>query len=146
MWRRIRLDRVPVPTLGAAPPAARVLRRVPHFALQPTRWNILHWCSWAAALAIELWLVAELQGGQIFGWEQSVTRSLQDVPGKGLVFDVTSTLTNTLSAPFLLIFATIAAFMMVGGHRWATSVLLLSFPLHVLAQFPKALVDRPRPS
>jgi undecaprenyl-diphosphatase len=98
------------------------------------------------ALAIEVGLLLVLRDGEIFGWEQSLTRTLQDVPGKGLVFDVTSTLTNTLSAPFILIFATIAGLVVMSGHRWAALMLLLSFPLHVLAQFPKALVDRPRPS
>jgi membrane-associated phospholipid phosphatase len=68
------------------------------------------------------------------------------VPGRKAVFDVSSTLTNTLSVPFALLFAAITAGVLLSGHRGAAVLLLLSFPLHVLAQFPKALVDRERPS
>ena len=116
------------------------------FALRPTRRNRLHWASWALALGVELALVAVLRDGRVFGWEQAVGRRLQAVPGKRVVFDVSSTLTNALSVPFLLIFVAIVAVVLLLGHRGAAVLLLLSFPLHVLAQFPKALVDRPRPS
>jgi membrane-associated phospholipid phosphatase len=123
-----------------------ILRGAVRHAIRPTRQNLLHWASWAVALALELALLAVLRDGEIYGWEQSLTRSLQEVPGRQAVFDITSTLTNTLSTPFLLIFATIAGIVVISGHRWVALLLLLSFPLHVLAQFPKALVDRPRPS
>jgi membrane-associated phospholipid phosphatase len=62
------------------------------------------------------------------------------------VFEVASFLTNTLSTPFLVLFAVIVAAVFAFGHRLDAVLLLLTFPLHVLAQFPKALVDRPRPS
>lgn len=122
------------------------MREAVYFAFRPTRRNLLHWASWALALGVELALVVLLQNGRIFGWEKEITRRLQDVPGKRLVFDVTSTLTNTISVPFALIFLTIVLFVLFLGHRGAAVLLLLTFPLHVLVQFPKALVDRPRPS
>jgi undecaprenyl-diphosphatase len=127
-------------------PAAGVLRDAAFFAFRPTRRNLLHWGSWALALGVELALVVVLQSGRIYGWEQAITRRLQAVPGKRLVFDVTSTLTNTISVPFALIFLAIVGFVLLLGHRGAALLLALTFPLHVLAQFPKALVDRPRPS
>ena len=125
---------------------AEVLRSAASFAFRPTRRNLLHWSSWALALGIEVALVAVLWDGRVFGWEQELTRRLQDVPGKQAVFDVTSTLTNTLSLPFLLIFLAIIGVVLLLGHRGAAALLVLTFPLHVLSQFPKALVDRPRPS
>ena len=116
------------------------------FAVRPTRRNLLHWASWALALGVELALVVVLRNGQIYGWEQAITRRLQDVPSRRLVFDATSGLTNTLSVPFLLLFLAIVFGVLLLGHRGAAVLLFLTFPLHVLAQFPKALVDRPRPS
>jgi membrane-associated phospholipid phosphatase len=121
-------------------------REAARFAFRPTRRNALHWASWALALGVELALVVILRDGQVYGWEQSVARRLQDVPGRRVVFDVTSTLTNTLSVPFALLFLAIVGGVLRRGHRGAAALLALTFPLHVLAQFPKALVDRPRPS
>jgi membrane-associated phospholipid phosphatase len=117
-----------------------------HYAFLPTRRNLLHWASWAITLGIELALMIVLRSGHIYTWEQRLTRRFQDVPGKGLVFDVTSTLTNTLSLPFLVLFLVIVLIVFRLQHPGAAALLLLSFPLHVLAQFPKALIDRPRPS
>lgn len=145
-------EAIPAASLPLTPPAAHpthradVLRAAAAFAFRPTRRNLLHWLSWALALGVELALVVILQDGQIYGWEQSIARRLQDVPGKRIVFDVSSTLTNSLSLPFLLMFLAIVAVVVVLHHRGAAVLLLLTFPLHVLAQFPKALVDRPRPS
>jgi undecaprenyl-diphosphatase len=126
--------------------AGAVLREAAYFAFRPTRRNLLHWASWALALGVELALVLVLRNGRIFGWEQDLARRLQDVPGRRVVFDVTSTLTNTISIPFALIFLTIVLVVLFLGHRGAALLVLLTFPLHILAQFPKALVDRPRPS
>lgn len=144
---------VPPPVLPAAPGArarsarpSDVVRSAVYFALLPTRRNVLHWASWALALGVELALVVVLRHERIYGWEQEVTRRLQDVPGKHLAIDSTSPLTNTLSVPFLLLFLAIVGGVLLLGHRGAAVLLLLTFPLHVLAQFPKALVDRPRPS
>jgi membrane-associated phospholipid phosphatase len=123
-----------------------VFREAIRFAFRPTRRNLLHWASWALALGVELALMVVLSGGKIFGWERSVTREFQRVPGRQVVFDVTSMMTNTISMPFLAIFLAIVLTVLLLGHRGAAILLVLTFPLHVLAQFPKALVDRPRPS
>ncbi len=87
-----------------------------------------------------------LRRGQTYAWERWLTRRFQDVPGRQTIFDITSTLTNTISPTFLLIFLAILAVTRTLGHRGAALLLLLTFPLHVLAQWPKALIDRPRPS
>ncbi len=116
------------------------------FAIRPTRRNKLHWASWAIALCGEFILVYILRRGQTYAWERWLTRQLQEVPGRRLVFDVTSTLTNTISLTFVLILLAIVAVVLALGHRGAALLLLLTFPLHVLAQWPKALIDRPRPS
>ncbi len=116
------------------------------FALRPTRRNKLHWASWALALGAEIVLVIILRRGQTYAWERWLTRRFQDVPGRQTIFDITSTLTNTISPTFLLIFLAILAVTRTLGHRGAALLLLLTFPLHVLAQWPKALIDRPRPS
>jgi undecaprenyl-diphosphatase len=97
------------------------------------------------ALAFELSLVFALKGGEIAGWEVSVTRRLQSVPARDLVFDVSSTLTNSLSLPFAALFIVILGVVWFSGRRLEVALLALSFPLHVFAQFPKALIDRPRP-
>lgn len=127
-------------------PDVRLFRDTLYNALYPTNVNLFHWLTCIAALGIELAFVLVLSTGRVYGWEQEVTRELQSVPGKTLIFDVTSTLTNTLSLPFLAIFLVIAGFVAYRGQREAAFLLLMSFPLHVLAQFPKAIVDRPRPS
>jgi membrane-associated phospholipid phosphatase len=116
------------------------------FAIRPTRRNKLHWASWAIALAAEIILVVILRSGQTYAWERWLTRELQQVPGRRTIFDVTSTMTNSLSLGFLAIFLAIITLILTLGHRGAALLLLLTFPLHVLAQWPKALIDRPRPS
>ena len=116
------------------------------FLIAPTRRNQLHWASWAIALGAEIILVFILRRGQTYAWERWLTMQFQDVPGRRLIFDVTSTLTNSISTTFFLIFLVILAIVLVLGHRAAALLLLLTFPLHVLAQWPKALIDRPRPS
>lgn len=121
---------------------AAVLRR----AFEPTRRNVLHWASWVAALGFEVAVLAVLRTGEVFAWEQSMTRAFQEVAFAEPVFEVTSTLTNTLSVPFAALFIAIVAAAWIAGERRAAFLLALSFPLHVLAQFPKAFVDRPRPS
>jgi membrane-associated phospholipid phosphatase len=115
-------------------------------AFAPTRRNVAHWVSWAGALAVELALMGYLWDGQVHGWEQDVARAFQDVPGRDLVFDLSSTATNTISPEFAAIFVAIVGAAALLRQRAAATLLLLSFPLHVMAQFPKFFVDRPRPS
>ncbi len=122
-------------------PFARGVRR----ALAPTRRNTLHWASWAVALGAEIVLMVVLADGDIYGWEVQAARQLQDMPGIQPIFFVSSTLTNTLSLPFAVLFLAVLAIVWRWGTRLEVGLLALSFPLHVLAQFPKALIDRPRP-
>lgn len=113
------------------------------FATTPR--NIFHWCSWGVALASEFYLMVALRSGHIAGWEVALTRRLQSVPAADPVFAISSTLTNTLSLPFALLFLAILGAVWMSGRRLEAALLALSFPLHVLVQFPKALIDRPRP-
>lgn len=113
---------------------------------QPTRRNKLHWASWIVALGLELILVFVLRGGEVYSWEQELTRFLQPAPYRDAIFDSANFLTNTLSVPFLVIFIIVVGLVFALGHRLEAALLVLTFPLHVLAQFPKALIDRPRPS
>jgi membrane-associated phospholipid phosphatase len=115
-------------------------------AARPERSNLLLLGIGAAALAIEFAFVIILRDGDVFAWEQSFTRRLQDVPYHRVVFELTSPLTNTLSVAFLAGLFVLAALAYARHHRTLAAFLLLSFPVHVLAQFPKALIDRPRPS
>ena len=124
--------------LGAVVAAARR-------GFAPTSRNVLHWSIWALALGVEVSLMLLLRGGEIYAWEIRLTRRLQDVPAVDPIFDVSSTLTNTLSLPFALLFIAILTAVWMTGRKLEVALLALSFPLHVLAQFPKALIDRPRP-
>jgi undecaprenyl-diphosphatase len=116
------------------------------FAFTPTRRNLLHWTSWAISLAAVLTFVVVLQDGQVYGWEQTVAREFQDVPHTRASFEISSTLTNSLTLPFAAFILLLAALFIYIRHPGAAALVLLTFPLHVLANFPKAIVDRPRPS
>ncbi len=131
---------------GPEPALPRTLIAAGRIALHPGRRNVLHWSSWAVALGLEFAMVQVLWGGHIYGWEQDVTRAFQDVPAHTEVRLVSSFLTNTLSVPFVLLFAAIAGFLFSRGERAGAVIVLLSFPLHVLSQFPKFFFERPRPS
>jgi membrane-associated phospholipid phosphatase len=115
-------------------------------ALHPDGRNALFWSSWTVALGFELAMVSILWGGHIHGWEQDVTRAFQDVPAHTEIRLVSSFLTNTLSIPFLMLFAVIALVVVWRGETAGAVVLLVSFPVHVLSQFPKFFFERPRPS
>jgi membrane-associated phospholipid phosphatase len=126
--------------------ARRIVQLAFRFAFAPTRRNVLHWASWAISLAAVLTLVFLLQDGQVYGWEQSVARELQDVPHARTSFEISSTLTNSLTLPFVALILLLAALFIYLRHPGAAALMLLTFPLHVLTNFPKAIVDRPRPS
>jgi membrane-associated phospholipid phosphatase len=91
-------------------------------------------------------LVLVLSTGRVYGWEQDVTRNLEAVPGRTLTFEITSTLTNPSSVFFISFFLAVTAFIARRGEREAAMLLLLSFPLHLLVEVPRALVARPSPS
>jgi len=123
-----------------------IVRLAAYYGFRWSGRNLLHWLSWALALGLELFLAVMLRGGEVFDWERDLTQLFQRAPGRFLVFDVANLLTNTLSLPFLILFVVVVAVVYALGFRLDAALLLLSFPLHVLVQFPKAFVDRPRPS
>jgi undecaprenyl-diphosphatase len=122
------------------------VRLVLRYGFEPSRRNVLHWLSWAVTLGVELALVLVLQDGTVYGWEQDLTRTFQRVPGRDVVFNLSSPLTHTLSLRFAIVFVSIVGLVLASGRVQEATLLALTFPLHVLAQFPKALIDRPRPS
>lgn len=124
----------------------RTLIAAGRVALRPERRNVLFWSSWAVAVGFELAMVHVLWGGDIYGWEQDLTRAFQEVPAHTEIRLVSSFLTNTLSVPFVLLFLAIAVVVARQGETAGAVVLLVSFPVHVLAQFPKFFFERPRPS
>jgi membrane-associated phospholipid phosphatase len=136
--------RVPAPAPELRLP--RTLVTAAQLAVRPDRRNVLFWSSWGLALGFELAMVSVLWGGDIYGWEQDVTRAFQAVPAHTEIRLVSSFLTNTLSVPFVLMFAAIAVVVARRGEAAGALVLLVSFPVHVLSQFPKFFFERPRPS
>jgi undecaprenyl-diphosphatase len=124
---------------------ADTVRAIAAAALRPTRRNVLHWLSWAVALAVELAITFAVRDGEIVAWERSLARRLQDSAGRELVFDLVSSWTNVWTVPFFVVFLAIVAATSVWYRRDAAALMLLTIPMHVLVQFPKALVDRPRP-
>ncbi len=113
----------------------------------PNRRNLLHWLSWAVALAILLSLTAVLSGGRIYGWEQEVTREFQAWDNPGLVSRVTSSrLLDPLTWPGGLLMATAIIGLLLLKHRVEAALVALILPLHILGNFPKVVVDRERPS
>jgi membrane-associated phospholipid phosphatase len=122
-----------------------VLVDAARIAFRPTRRNLLHWASWAVALAIQGWFVFLLRDGSIYDWEADLARQVQDTPGRYQIFDTGHFLTNTISWQFLPVFVGVVGAAIVLRHGVAAVLLVLTFPLHVLAQWPKAVIDRPRP-
>jgi membrane-associated phospholipid phosphatase len=127
-------------------PESHLLRDAIYTALYPTYINLFHWLTWIFALGLEMSIVLVLTGGRPFAWEVSVTRRLEALPGKGLAFDITAPLTDASSVGFVVLFLGTVAFVGWRGHREAAALLLLSFPLHLLAQVCGAVVERPGPS
>jgi membrane-associated phospholipid phosphatase len=108
--------------------------------------NRLTWAFWFAALSTELSLVVVLADGQIYGWEQELARGIQDLGGNDSLFKGVFVLTNTLAVEFVPVFLLAFGGLWLWGRRMEAGLLVLTLPLHVLSQFPKALIDRPRPS
>jgi membrane-associated phospholipid phosphatase len=115
-------------------------------AFRPTRLNVATWFLWAVTLGFELAVTFLIRSGHVYGWERDLTRWLQDLPLGEPMFELSNFLTNTLSVPFLLFFSVVITVVFLLQHRIAGALLWLTFPAHVLGQFPKALVDRDRPS
>jgi membrane-associated phospholipid phosphatase len=125
---------------------SRLIVRAAYLGFSPTRRNILHWTSWALSLSTVLILTVLLQDGRVFEWEETVTRTIQDTPYPKPLTEAAATLTNSLSIEFGLFAIALAGWLLLRNHPGAATLILLTFPLHVLGLFSKALVDRERPS
>ncbi|MFQ5472548.1 MAG: phosphatase PAP2 family protein [Dehalococcoidia bacterium] len=124
-----------------------VAREAARIGRVPTRRNVLHWLSWAITLAGILILTAVVAGGDIFDWEEDLTRELQSVDYPGWALKITSSnLEDPLTWEGALIWAAIVALFALRRWRLEAALAALALPLHVLGNFPKAVVDRPRPS
>lgn len=122
-----------------------VLADAVRIAFRPTRRNVLHWVSWAAALTVQGLFVLLLKDGSIYDWEADVAREIQKTPGRFELFDASNYLTNTIAWEFVPLIGTVVAISLWLRHFLAALLFVLTFPLHVLAQWPKAVLDRPRP-
>lgn len=137
---------------GALSGAAAELGRLPGLlrsaaaaGFAPSRLNVVHWASWAVTLSILLGTTAVVLDGRVFGWEQEVSRWVQGREYPAWLFDVTS---NRVTGEWEggLVVALAALSLLVLRQRLDAALVLLTFPLHVLGNFPKAIVDRERPS
>jgi len=116
-------------------------------AFRPTPRNVAHWASWAVTLAVLLATTLVLMGGDVYRWEVDATREIQSWEYPRWLFRITSEhLTDPMSHEGAGIFLVLAGALWFGGRRVEGLIVLLIFPLHVLANFPKALVERGRPS
>ncbi|MBK6561148.1 phosphatase PAP2 family protein [Candidatus Amarobacter glycogenicus] len=114
-------------------------------AVVPSRRNRLLWACSMVAFGFQAMSVLVLEDGHIFEWEVHTTRILQRIPARYEVFDLAFWLTNTIAWEFIPIFGAAFGVAWLLNQRDAALLLLLSFPLHVFAQWPKAVIDRPRP-
>jgi membrane-associated phospholipid phosphatase len=126
--------------------ARTFLLRTARHAFEPTPLNVATWCTWAVTLGFEVAVTMLIRNGRVYGWERDLTRWMQDLPLGEATFELSNFLTNTLSVPFLLFFSAVISVVLLLRHHIAGALLWLTFPAHVLGQFPKALVDRDRPS
>jgi undecaprenyl-diphosphatase len=116
-------------------------------AFRPTHRNVAHWASWAVTLTALLTITLLLMDGDVYGWEVDVTREIQSWDYPQWLFRITSEhLTDPMSHIGAGIFLGISGWLWFSGRRVEAFIVLLIFPLHVLANFPKALVERDRPS
>ena len=128
------------------PQASSSLARTWNAAWAYTPANRLTWAFCFAAISVELSLLVVLADGQIYGWEQDIAREIQAFGGNDTLFKGVFVLTNTLAIAFVPVFVAAFGGLWLWGRRMEAGLLVLTLPLHVLSQFPKALIDRPRPS
>jgi membrane-associated phospholipid phosphatase len=113
----------------------------------PTRWNILHWASWVVTLTILLAMTVILLDGRVYAWEIDFTRWAQGLDYPRWAFTLTADrLTNSDTPEGAAIIGSVALILWLLRLRIEAALVLLSIPLHVLGNFPKALVSRERPS
>jgi membrane-associated phospholipid phosphatase len=116
-------------------------------AFSPNRANAIHWATWALTLGIVLALSAILLEGRVFAWEQDLAREVQALDYPGWLYQVTNErMTDVESIQGLAMVFGIAGAFWLARSRVDAGLLVLTLPLHVLGNFPKAFVDRDRPS
>ncbi len=121
------------------------LREAALIATAPNWRNVVHWVSWVVTLSIVLTLTLVLLDGPVFAWEQILERRVQAVPFPGWILDVTrNPLTDALEGALVVILAAVAVWLM--RRRLESVLVALVYPLHVAGNFPKAIVERERPS
>lgn len=123
----------------------RALRDAALIATAPSWRNVVHWLSWVVTLSILLTLTLVLLDGPVFAWEQTLERRVQAVDFPGWILDITR---NPLTDAFegvLVVFLAAAALWVI-RKRLESGLIALVYPLHILGNFPKAIVERERPS
>ncbi len=124
-----------------------VIREAARIGLAPTRRNVLHWLSWAITLAGILVLTVVVARSGIFGWEEDLALELQAIDYPRWAFKITSSSLESPSAwQGALIWAGAVVLLALWRLRLEAALAVLALPLHVLGNFPKAIVDRARPS
>lgn len=127
--------------------ALAVMQNAVRFAVTPSRRNLLHWLSWVITLSVVLSLTVVLADGQIYGWEQDVTQWVQETDYPTWLFRITSDrLTDTIAWEGALITLSAIIALWFLRERLEAALAVLVFPLHILGNFPKAIVERERPS
>jgi undecaprenyl-diphosphatase len=98
-------------------------------------------------LAMVLTLSAILLEGRVFTWEQDIIREAQSIEYPGWIYEITNErMTDVESIQGLAMVLGIAGAFWFVRARVDAGLLLLALPLHVLGNFPKAFVERDRPS
>jgi membrane-associated phospholipid phosphatase len=123
------------------------MRKAVRIGFQPTRRNVLHWASWAVSLGVLLVMTAVLLDGDVYGWEIDFTRWAQKTNYPEWAFKLTADrLTNSDTPEGAIIITSVVAGLWLLRLRIEAALVALSVPLHILGNFPKAFVDRERPS
>jgi undecaprenyl-diphosphatase len=114
---------------------------------RPTRRNVIHWASWAVTLTILLAMTAILFDGHVYEWEIDVVRWAQDVDYPKWMFRVTvDSLTDSDTILGASLISAVVLVLWLLRQRIEAALVVLSVPLHILGNFPKAIVDRQSPS
>jgi undecaprenyl-diphosphatase len=133
-----------------ARPADRPLRDTVRegfrIAIQPTRRNMFFWAVWSLTFGALLFMSAILLPGQVYGWEIDFTSWVQGVNYPDWAFRLTADrLTNSDTPEGALIITSFIVIFWLLRLRIEAVLVALSVPLHVIANFPKAFVERERP-
>ena len=132
---------------GSRQSPLRTVRKALRIGFEPTRRNVLHWTSWAITLTVLLAMTAVLLDGHVYGWEVDFTTWAQKADYPEWAFKLTADrLTNSDTPEGAIIITSVAAGLWLLRLRIEAALIALSVPLHILGNFPKALVSRERPS